>query len=226
MRLIRMVAMGLVATFVTGAVTASVVAWHRGYRVYVVHTGSMTPTLRPGDAVLDGPAPASVTVGEVITFGVRSAPDSVVTHRVNAIDSDGIKTKGDANPAADLWTVNLSDVVGTKMATLPYAGYVLVYLQHPKGIASVVTTALALILLWQLFFPPSKASDDENRSGASPPSRRRHARRADRENGTDGTSSWSPPPTARVLGDCRIPVSIPNDRYPPMLSSRSTWIPS
>jgi signal peptidase len=217
---------GVVAACVTGAMTAAVVAWQKGYRVYVVHTGSMTPTLRPGDAVLDGPPPASLAVGDVITFGVRSAPDSVVTHRVNAIDADGIKTKGDANPAADLWTVKPADVVGTKVATLPYTGYVLVYLQHPKGVTSVITTILALILLWQLFFPPSKTSDGEERSGASPPSRRRHARRTDRDNRADDTSSRSPSPAARGLGDFPLPVGIPNDRYPPMLPSRSTWFPS
>lgn len=160
MRLLRTVAICALAACAVGAITAAAVGWHEGYRIYVVHTGSMTPSLRPGDAVLDRPSPDSVAIGEVVTFSVKSGPDSVVTHRVNAVDADGIKTKGDANPTPDPWTVQLSDVVGSKLRTLPYAGYVLVYLQHPQGIASVLAVLIAAILLWNLFFPPAPARAD------------------------------------------------------------------
>ncbi len=237
MRLARTVATCVVAACVIGAAAAAIVGWQKGYRVYVVHTGSMTPTLRPGDAVLDGPPPASVAVGDVITFGVRSAPDSVVTHRVDAVVADGIKTKGDANPAADVWTVKPSDIVGSKVATLPYVGYVLVYLQHPKGIASVITTALALILLWQLFFPPTVPNGD-NGPGLQSASRRRRASTHRRRRGLgpvnvpaslDAIASTqirvAAPPVAPSLGGYRVAALIPGDRYPPMLSSRSTWFP-
>jgi signal peptidase len=203
----------------------------------------MTPALRPGDAVLDRPSPSSVAVGEVVTFGVNSGPDAVVTHRVNAIDSSGIKTKGDANRTADPWTVKLSDVVGTKVATLPYMGYVLVYLQHPKGVASVVTTTLALILLWQLFFPPT-TPDGDNGPDVRSESRRRRGSTHRRHHGLgpvnvpaslDAIASTqlrvALPPGARSLDGSRsldgycLPAHIPGDRYPPILSSRSTWFP-
>jgi signal peptidase I len=236
-RIARRIALSVCALiFLTFAVTAGI-AWQKGYRIYVIHTGSMTPSLRPGDAVLDRPAPTTVAIGEVVTFGVNSGPDSVVTHRVNAIDADGIKTKGDANRTPDPWTVKPSDVVGSKVATLPYMGYVLVYLQHPKGIASIITTTLALILLWQLFFPMSQASDDSLQVGTSPPGRRRrHAHRRSNGEQSDDTSPWSPPPTtsrrpvmpvpsAGALDDYRISGATRGDRYPPMLSSRSTWFP-
>ena len=173
MRLLRTAAICVAAACIVGVATAAAVGWHEGYRIYVVHTGSMTPALNPGDAVLDRPAPAAVHQGEVVTFGVNSGPDSVVTHRVNAVAANGIKTKGDANPTPDPWTVQFSDVIGTKFLTLPYGGYVLVYLQHPQGIASVLTALFAMILLWHLFFPPEAITAD---SATRPRHRHRYRR--------------------------------------------------
>ncbi|HET9186340.1 MAG TPA: signal peptidase I [Acidothermaceae bacterium] len=165
----------LLFTLVIGAAgTLAVVAWHQGYRIYVVHTGSMVPALNPGDAVLDRPASTSVSPGEIVTFGVHSGPDSVVTHRVASVSDGNIKTKGDANRSVDPWTVQASDVVGSKLLTLPFAGYLLVYLQHPQGIASVLTAVVALILLWQLFFPVEPpAGDAGDKSGSDRPRHKR-----------------------------------------------------
>ncbi len=174
MRALRTAVLCVVAAVFVGALGLAAIGWHQGYRLYVVHTGSMTPALRPGDAVLDRPAPGAVRPGEIVTFTVHSGPDSVVTHRVDSIAGDAIKTKGDANPTPDPWTVRLSEVVGSKVMTLPHIGYLLVYLQHPQGVASLITTFLALALLWQLFFPPTHTEPGE--SDARPRSHRpRHA---------------------------------------------------
>jgi signal peptidase len=187
----RRVALSVCALIVVGAAAIAGIAWHEGYRIYVVHTGSMTPSLNPGDAVLDRPASTSVRRGEVVTFGVHSGPDSVVTHRVASVSDGGIKTKGDANRSVDPWTVQLSDVVGSKLLTLPYGGYVVVYLQHPQGIASVLTALIAMILLWYLFFPPTTP-----RADADAHSRHRHA--AERGN-NDELSPAVFAPSARWL---------------------------
>jgi signal peptidase I len=118
--------------------------------IYVVRTGSMSPSILPGDAVLDVSAPPHVRRGEVITFRLPSG--GLVTHRVHAIHGDLVSTKGDANRTADPWTVAPDQVVGTVRHTLPRIGYVLVYLQQPAGIGSLMTAMLALFLAWQLFF--------------------------------------------------------------------------
>jgi len=150
---VRRIALGVATLVIVATAAVLITAWHQGYRVYVVHTGSMAPTLNPGDAVLDRPAPHTVRPGEIVTFAVHSGPDSVVTHRVASYDGTVVKTKGDANRSVDPWSLHLSQVVGSALTRLPLAGYVLVYLQHPQGIASVLTVTLGLILLWQLFFP-------------------------------------------------------------------------
>jgi signal peptidase len=117
----------------------------------------MSPSLRPGDAVLAAPAPSAVRPGEVVTFTVHSGPDSVVTHRVVSVVDGLVSTKGDANRTPDPWTLHLSQVVGTAAAFLPHAGYLLVFLKQPQGLASVVVVMLGLVLLWQLFFPSEPA---------------------------------------------------------------------
>jgi len=130
-------------------------AWglRAGYRVYVVHTGSMEPTLRPGDAVLDFGAPTKVEPGNLITFRA-SGPDAVVTHRVVSYADGVVQTRGDANASIDPWALPMHNVVGSVALVLPRAGYVLVYLRSAQGLGSLATALLALALLWQVFFPP------------------------------------------------------------------------
>jgi signal peptidase I len=143
----RLIAL-LVVAFLVG--TAAVVWSQIGLQAYVVRTGSMSPTIQPGDAVLDTAGHPDLRRGEVVTF--RLADGGLVTHRVHAIRGDAVKTKGDANRTPDPWTVAPDQVVGTVRHTLPRMGYVMVYLQQPAGIGSLVSALLALFLAWQLFF--------------------------------------------------------------------------
>jgi signal peptidase I len=169
----RKALLALLAMVVVAAAGGAGLAWHSGYRIYVVHTGSMTPALRPGDAVLDRPAPHAVHSGEIITFAVHSGPDNVVTHRVASVSAGIVKTKGDANRSIDPWGVRMSQVVGSSQATLPYVGYVVVYLKQPRGIASIGTLITGFLLLWQLFFPAAAAGGARNRARRAVHKRRR-----------------------------------------------------
>lgn len=179
MRIVTRTVLGLVALVLAALATVAAVGWHQGYRLYVVHTGSMSPALRPGDAVLTAPAPSTVHPGEIVTFTVRSGPDSVVTHRVVSVAGGLVRTQGDANTSPDPWTLHESQVVGAASAILPHAGYLLVYLKQPAGLASLVLLLIGLVLLWQMFFPAEMTS----RSGthACAPRESPTARRTRRE---------------------------------------------
>jgi signal peptidase len=136
------------------AITAVLVlAWHQGYRLWVVHTGSMIPSLRPGEAIVDRPFHGWPHRGEIITFRYASGPDQVVTHRVYRESGGTIRTKGDANPTEDPWTLRASQVVGTPTTIVPDGGYIVVYLSQPAGAASVVTFTITITLLWGFCFP-------------------------------------------------------------------------
>ena len=170
MRVARRLLAGL-ALLAAATLTAAVaLAWHQGYRAYIVHTGSMVPTLRPGEAVVDQPVRGSMHRGEIITFRYAYGPDQVVTHRVFSDAGGAIRTKGDANPTKDPWTLRRAQVVGTPAAIVPDGGYVLVYLSQPTGAASVATFALMIWLLWDLCFRTGTAEP-----GRARPARARHA---------------------------------------------------
>lgn len=144
-----------------GVLSTGATLWLHGYRMYVVHTGSMAPTYPPGTLVVDGPARAHYRVGEVITFRHSDAVRDVVTHRVVGVTATGgIQTKGDANRSADAWTIRPDQVQGRALLQLRGFGYLAVYLRQSSGIASVAVAALALTLLWGMFFPSEESAND------------------------------------------------------------------
>ena len=168
---LKRVAVGLLTVLLLSIATAMAVAWHEGYRAYVVRTGSMVPTFRPGDAVLDRPASAGYAVGDPVTVAI--GPDVLVTHRLTRIDTYGLlHTKGDANPSADAWQLPSNRVRGVVSRVLPDAGYFMVFLQQRTGVASVMTSALAIVLLWSLCFPSEQPEPAPERSVRVPRQRR------------------------------------------------------
>ncbi len=48
--------------------------WHSGYRAYVVHTGSMSPTYKPGSLVIDKPAKGGYRPGRSSRSATRHRP--------------------------------------------------------------------------------------------------------------------------------------------------------
>ena len=152
------VALALVV--LTGVLAAGAAFWVQGYRLYVVHTGSMSPTYKPGDVVIDAPADGHYRAGEVLTFRHSAFSDDVVTHRVVQVVAGGLHTKGDANRSADAWTIRPNQVQGHVVFSVRGLGYLAVYLKQPAGIASLATAAVAVLFLWRLFFPEAGAEAD------------------------------------------------------------------
>ncbi|MDR1295076.1 MAG: signal peptidase I [Bifidobacteriaceae bacterium] len=90
------------------AVLLSVVPWATHGAALTVLTGSMRPTIQPGDvAVVAGVSdPSTIDVGDVITFMPFPDDPTLVTHRVigagTAADGTPVfTTQGDANNAQD-----------------------------------------------------------------------------------------------------------------------------
>ena len=144
-----------VAVFVSGVLP---------YKVYVLHTGSMTPTVPSKSAVIVHEN--QYHVGQVVTF---TEDGQTVTHRLISINAKGlITTKGDANATADPWHPPKSQIIGGVVATVPELGYWLVYLKSPLGAASVL---LAMLAIWQIWALGSSAPP-----AAAPTPRRPRAR--------------------------------------------------
>jgi signal peptidase len=159
---IRRIALAAVALAVLAVAGGTAFLWAQGYRVYVIHTGSMTPTYTPGYLMIDAPARDGYHPGDVITFRHSAYTTDVVTHRITHIMPNGlIHTKGDGNRTADVWQIRPDQVRGRVIAGIPLLGYLAVFLQQPSGIGSLATAAFMSVLLWGLFF----ANDSPGNAG-------------------------------------------------------------
>lgn len=122
-----------------------------GLQLYEVQTGSMTPALPVHSVIYVRPCePETVQVGDVVTFRIESAADTVMTHRVTAIDdlAETFTTKGDANEAQDQTPVPFQQLTGKVVFHIPYLGSVAAYLHTSQGIAACVCVFAAVLILW------------------------------------------------------------------------------
>jgi signal peptidase len=132
----------LIVPAIVCAVLALDVAGMIPYRVYVIHTGSMSPTIPSRSAVLvrDG----RYHLGQAITFRINGA---TVTHRLVAYNTDGtVDTKGDGDTTRDPWHAPRRNIVGGVVLAPHFVGFALVYLRSPLGAASIL---LAFLAVWQ-----------------------------------------------------------------------------
>jgi signal peptidase len=150
----RLTVFVVVASVIGTVVCTLLMAWANGYRMYVVHTGSMSPTFKPGDVVVDRTPKAGFRPGDVVTVQTTASASDVVTHRMTRVDPQGkLHTKGDANKKPDAWALTPNAVRGVVQYGVPKLGYLVVFMRQKEGVAGVMTSALAVILLWGICFP-------------------------------------------------------------------------
>ena len=144
LRAVRRVIIGLlvivvVCTLAFGALVrhgGNHVAQVLGHPVLMVLSGSMTPTFRTGDLIVDLHVTAEKPMrrGQIITFEEPgSGGQLLITHRIyrvvrtRSIPGDalgiGYVTKGDANSGPDPWVVTPAEVMGLYETHIPLAGY-------------------------------------------------------------------------------------------------------
>jgi signal peptidase len=128
------------------------------WRLQPVLSGSMAPGIPTGSLVLATPAPASsVRVGDVVIFRAPLSGHRLTAHRVIAVVAHGrrpvIRTKGDANTAADPWQARIEGGrIWIVRRDVPLLGYVTVFTQSTwpflilvLGIGAIVIHALRWI---------------------------------------------------------------------------------
>jgi len=138
---VLIVALGVVA------VGVGILVLVAGLHFQVVTSGSMRPTISPGDMAVTQAVPvSSLKVGDVIVFyppGVTSEP---VMHRIVSLENGLIKTRGDANNVDDSWQVTLKGTTSYRMvAVVPFIGW-LIELQRPALIVAGLLVVLAILL--------------------------------------------------------------------------------
>lgn len=127
-----------------------------GRYMYIVLSGSMSPTFDTGSVVFVKPMePEQVRPGDVITFTSLDDARSLTTHRVvdiNNTDPQNIQftTKGDANQVTDPGTVSGDRLVGTMNFSIPYLGYLMNFGQTKKGLLVLIIVPGAFLILTEL----------------------------------------------------------------------------
>lgn len=129
----------LAARYVTGERMPAVF----GFSFAVVVTGSMEPQISAGDFIVNK-AKEGYEIGDVITF-YDAQMGEYVTHRVILAEQGSYVTKGDANNAADSFSVPAEAVVGEVVAVWRGAGSVIGFFQSPLGLFLLVGGG---ILIW------------------------------------------------------------------------------
>ncbi len=147
----------LVLPFVAYAVPVTVGAEHS----YVVLSGSMEPTMSPGDVIyVEGVSAGAVEEGDVISFE-RNGEARPTTHRVVEVveDGDGVvfRTKGDNNEDPDRELVKPSQVEGRLMSVdgiplvVPYVGYLVRFAATETGFALFAIVPLVLLVVSEVW---------------------------------------------------------------------------
>lgn len=96
---------------------------NRWYHIIAIEGGSMEPTITRGDLIIVTPPPSKVEPGMIL---VMTVGDTVITHRVVAVNADGtFETRGDANNANDAWGDRPVVVQAQYVATIPWLGHIL-----------------------------------------------------------------------------------------------------
>jgi len=120
------------------------------FHVQTVLSGSMRPTLSPGDlAITQGVPMGSLRVGDVIVFTPPTETQSVI-HRIASRQGDVITTKGDANSVADPWHVTLQGATGYRLVfVVPYLGWLIELRSLALVGAGLIVAVLILLEIWK-----------------------------------------------------------------------------
>jgi signal peptidase I len=113
-----------VLAFGAGLVLWTLIPLAFGWSPSLVLTGSMTPSVRPGDVVVCSPIRRhTIKIGYVVRFQDPAEPQRFLLHRIARENDDGtLTTKGDANRDADSMPVTRAAVTGLGRLRVPFVG--------------------------------------------------------------------------------------------------------
>ncbi|GAB6899418.1 signal peptidase I [Kineosporia succinea] len=140
------------------------------YQTMTMLTGSMVPTINPGDVAVDTQVSVyDLKPGDVITYRIPVDDNRIVSHRIVSVtgEPDGsltVQTKGDANPDNDPWKANFPGGTIWRVDTvIPKMGEGIRWFRQP-GVAKVavyVAPALVSLMLLSVIWKPARRKRSE-----------------------------------------------------------------
>lgn len=136
-----------------------------GLSMFVVRSGSMSPAIPTGSAVMVTKQ-ESYAKGEVVTFRTSGDIENV-THRIESVDTSGYQkvytVKGDANDAVDSEPVNEEQIVGRVTLTIPLLGYLIAFGRTLPGLIMLIIIPSILIMALEIRTIAQEANKIKNR---------------------------------------------------------------
>ncbi|MCF7820218.1 MAG: signal peptidase I [Candidatus Pacebacteria bacterium] len=122
----------------------------KGYKTFLVQSGSMEPAIMTGDVILIKQQ-KDYLINDVVTFSNNSG--RVVTHRIQEIDKSGEKkyfTKGDANKTGDEDHIVKEQIMGKAILVVPRLGYLLSFAKTLNGLIILLIIPAFIYVLDEL----------------------------------------------------------------------------
>jgi len=129
-------------------ISFSILSFEGAIKARVVLTGSMVPTINPGDIILTTPA-STVTpkIGSIVAYVGRRFDGTAVgvfSHRIIGGNAQtGFIVKGDHNPAPDTQHPKIPDITGVVIFVIPLIGKFLT----PKSLLVLIPLVFGLWLI-------------------------------------------------------------------------------
>lgn len=124
----------------------------RGYKSFVVLTGSMEPNIPVGSIVYTQKT-AGYGKGDIISF--TNEKSQTITHRVTDVSKKNnvvsFQTKGDANNVTDTNPVPSTSVIGKVIFQVPYVGRFIGFIKTPVGFGLIIVLPTLLFILGELW---------------------------------------------------------------------------
>lgn len=151
--------LAMVAIIVAGLGIAATLPRDGPFKVLIVRSGSMEPTIPVGSLVI-AQKQNQYGVGDIVTYDpstvaqgcpdCRTGKESFVTHRIVAAIGDNFWVQGDANASPDGSPVPYSAVVGKLQWTVPYAGFAVNFARTPVGFSILIVFPALLIVIQEI----------------------------------------------------------------------------
>jgi signal peptidase len=148
----------IVLLVIAGSTALSALGLPQEYKLFVVQSGSMEPTIRTGGLVVVKPE-SQYKKDDIITFKIQPQadiknPNLLITHRIVDIkDINGqtfFITKGDANNTPDMEQRPLGNVLGKVIFSIPYLGYPVGFAKTQNGFILLIVIPSTIIVYSEL----------------------------------------------------------------------------
>ena len=120
------------------------------FKILMVQSGSMEPTIQTGSVVFVKPA-KDYKINDIITFGQATKTKAQTTHRIVDIKVQASEpiytTRGDANNGPDQKEITKKEIIGKVLFHIPYLGYAVSFAKTKLGFILIIAVpALAIII--------------------------------------------------------------------------------